>query len=104
MSKKTIKILEREQYEIGFPPENALALRCWLDLLIEETPDKCRDSVEVEFEAFEDYRGQGLRVRVFYTREETPAEARESAAALESNRERQLRQARERVAFLEGAG
>ena len=78
---KTVKVLDTEQYEADFPPDNLVALNEWLQGHLASIPPEYRGGAEISFGYSESY-GDSIyvTVNISYERPETPEEVAERVA------------------------
>ena len=93
---KTVKVLDTEQYEADFPPDNLVALNEWLQGYLASIPPEYRKDAKVHLGYREDHGDSiWVTVRIFYTRPETPEEIaervnRRAEAVAEKERQEKL--------------
>lgn len=78
---KTVKVLDTEQYEADFPPDNLVALNEWLQGHLASIPPEYRGGAEICFGYREDHGDSiWVTVSISYERPETPEEVAERVA------------------------
>lgn len=71
---KTVKVVDIEEYEKGFPPDNLIAFREWLDARIAEVPLENLASAKIDISGYDNYGSACANVAISYTRPLTPEE------------------------------
>ena len=79
---KTIEVLSTVQFDTNFPPDNLLAFRTWLDVIIKSIPMEYIKDAEIAFFCEVGYDEHTPGIIIEYTRKATKEEKEES----ESNR------------------
>lgn len=72
---KSVKVIDVEQYEEGFPPANLIKFREWLDARIAEVPLEHLAGAEIDISGYESYGSAYANVAISYTRPFTEDEA-----------------------------
>lgn len=72
---RRITVVAAEQYDPGFPPGRLLEFAAWLQAIINEIPEECRESAEIEIDSTSSYYDSHYaQVQVTYRRPETDKE------------------------------
>lgn len=93
----TVKLLEAEKYDSGFPPEGAIEFAEWLGALMAQVPAEHAGTAKLEIDSIGSYENSHYATVLFtYCRPETHEEEAKRLAdemrAAESKRNRELQQ------------